>query len=97
MKHRKHIKSYPIRDLKVYLSKAKSLKFFLKKNTLASPQQQCGLLLQFPAPQQETEAAKKALKKRHKRLSWTVSYDNVGSRKVGKAGYGQSQKYSPRI
>lgn len=39
MKHRKHIKSYPIRDLKVYLSKAKSLKKNLK-NTLASPQQQ---------------------------------------------------------
>lgn len=59
MKHRKHIKSYPIRDLKVYSSKAKNT----KKHQHPHNNSGCGLLLQFPGPQQETEAAKKALKK----------------------------------
>lgn len=96
MKHRKHIKSYPIRDLKVYLSKAKSKK--KKKSTLASPQQQwMWTFAAIPSSSAGNRGSQESIKKRHKWLSWTVSYDNVGSRKVGKACYGQSQKYSPRI
>lgn len=51
----------------------------------------------IPSSSAGNRGSQGSIKKRHKWLSWTVSYDNVGSWKVGKAGYGQSQKYSPRI